>query len=354
MLAALRDGHPVDRRTYDHVDACVGCRRSLAAGGQTLPLRPASRRAPGTRALVVAAAVLVFAIIAIAPVRSLALGFVEIFEPRTLAFVPMTSAEFAQMQDVPDFSQLGAARRLGANRDSVARDARSASAIAGYRVREPEMPNGATASQFQISSPGIEELTFSEAKAHAWAAGHTVTLRPMPPGMDGAVVRIAFGTIVVGQYRTSHEGPANGVVSGTAPTAYHSNGRRFVRSGPRTMTRYGMQDGIFVAQMPVPRVGSTGVSLQTIEAYLLSQPGVPPKLVAAFAALRDPLTTLPIPIPIDREFLQPAFVDGVWGMGIGDETGLGALIIWERDGFVYGVGGTGKASDILAIANTLR
>jgi hypothetical protein len=104
----------------------------------------------------------------------------------------------------------------------------------------------------------------------------------------------------------------------------------------------------------VPKVGSTGVSVRTIEDYLLSQPGVPPKLAAAFASLRDPATTLPIPVPVDRASMTPVFVDGVWGMELGDNTGLGAVVLWQRDGFIYGVAGAGTLDENVAIANSLR
>jgi hypothetical protein len=363
-FSSIREGRPLERRTYEHIDGCVACRRSLAASGLSLPPRPARRRVLGTRALVLGAAALLFAAVTIAPVRSLALGFVEIFEPRSIAFVPMTSAEFSQMQNLPDFSELGNAEQLTASREAVASDVRSASAVAGFRVREPELPNGMRASQFQISSPGLGQLTFSEAKARAWAAEHSVALRPMPPGMDGAIVRIAFGSIVTALYRNAGDERQNaaGYRAG-APNTYRRPGIGFARRP--VVYRGGMHanwgrvdlgplDGVAVVQMPVPQVGSTGVSMQTIEAYLLSQPGMPPKLVSAFAALRDPMTTLPIPIPIEASYSQPVFVDGVWGMSIGDETGLGAILVWERDGYAYGVFGTRKASDLLAIANTLH
>jgi hypothetical protein len=163
----------------------------------------------------------------------------------------------------------------------------------------------------------------------------------MPAGMDGSVVRIAFGPTVVTTYAKTAE----------------TNGSFWVTVGGRR--RHGMHtipssDGIVIAQMPVPKVGSTGISMAAIEHYMIDQPGVSPKLAAAFAALRDPSTTLLLPLPIDRRYAKPVFVDGVWGTGIGDDTGLGGGIVWERDGFVYAVGGMRTEHDLLAIANTLR
>ena len=46
-------------------------------------------------------------------------------------------------------------------------------------------------------------------------------------------------------------------------------------------------------------------------------------------------------------------VDGVQGVLVGDNTGLGAGVIWIKDGFVYGVGGTLSQDQVLAIARSL-
>jgi hypothetical protein len=351
-LGAIGEGQPIQRREHAHIDACLSCRRVLAVRGATLP--PPPRRNPSGRVLFVAGfAALLIVVTAVAPVRSLALGFVEIFEPRNIAFVPMTAADFEQMHAVPDFSALGEVHEITQSQHTQAPDARSASAIAGYRLRLPQVVEGASASQFEIFRPGIEQLTFSSAKARDWAAGHAVALQPMPAGMDGSVIRVAFGPIVTAAY---------GVPFARLPMAppranenlHRVRYRIEVQRSTHSIAWWGSGRPTVVVQMPVPRVGSSGVSVQTIEAYLLSQPGIPPRLAAAFAGLRDPSTTLPIPIPIDRAYSQPIFVDGVWGIGMGDETGLGAVVVWSRGGFIYGVAGSGTAREILAIANSLN
>jgi hypothetical protein len=207
-------------------------------------------------------------------------------------------------------------------------------------------PQGAFAARsFVVVTPGIQELTLSAAKARASSAARGAMWSPMPAALDGATLRVAFGPIV-----TTALGP------GGVAAPFRSYG--FVRSSSRRRHTVALgfgSDTSVLVQMPVPRIGTdTGVSIAAIENYLLSQPGVPPRLAAAFAALRDPATTLPIPIPVDRSFGTPVFVDGVWGMAIGDNTGLGALVVWQRDGFIYGVTGSRSERDILAIANSLR
>ncbi len=111
---------------------------------------------------------------------------------------------------------------------------------------------------------------------------------------------------------------------------------------------------LVVVQMPVPHIASTGVSAQRIVSYMLSAPGIPPRVAAAFGALGDMSTTLPIPVPIDKAFTQPVIVDGVSGVGIGDDTGLGAAVVWQKSGMLYAVFATQPAQTVLAIANSLR
>jgi len=46
-------------------------------------------------------------------------------------------------------------------------------------------------------------------------------------------------------------------------------------------------------------------------------------------------------------------VQGVDGIALGDNTGVGAGVIWIKNGVVYGVVGTIKQSDALTVANQL-
>jgi hypothetical protein len=107
-------------------------------------------------------------------------------------------------------------------------------------------------------------------------------------------------------------------------------------------------------QAPVPSVTSTGATVAQLEDYLLRQPGVSPGLAAEIRAIGDPETTMPIPIPIDRAFGQRVTVHGVAGLGIGDNTGVGGVVVWQRGGTIFAVAGQLRQSDILAIAESMR
>jgi hypothetical protein len=109
-----------------------------------------------------------------------------------------------------------------------------------------------------------------------------------------------------------------------------------------------------VAEAAQPRITSTGATAKEIEDYLLEQPGVSPQLAAEIKAIGDPTTALPIPVPVERATAQAVQVQGVSGLAVGDNTGLGSGVIWEKDGVVYGVAGALPESQILAIANSLQ
>ena len=47
-------------------------------------------------------------------------------------------------------------------------------------------------------------------------------------------------------------------------------------------------------------------------------------------------------------------VQGVTGVALGDNTGVGSAVIWVKNGVVYAVAGTIKQTDAIDIANNLK
>jgi hypothetical protein len=102
----------------------------------------------------------------------------------------------------------------------------------------------------------------------------------------------------------------------------------------------------------VPTVDSTGATATELEDYLLSQPGVPPDIAAQIKAIKDPSTTLPIPIPKGLATTEPVQINGVQGLLI--KAVLGAGVVWQKNGVIYAVGGQLTPDQVLAIATSLR
>ena len=78
------------------------------------------------------------------------------------------------------------------------------------------------------------------------------------------------------------------------------------------------------------------------------------ELKAAIQAIGDPSTTLLIPVPIEYATSTQVTVQGVDGVALGDNTGVGSGVVWVKDGYVYVVAGSIKRDDAVAIANNLN
>ena len=217
ILAEVRAGRAVASKAAAHVDGCLTCRRALGASAALL-VPPANRAFPA-RIAVIGTLALILAVSAIAPLRSVAFGFVEIFEPRTIAFVPMTARELADMREVPDLSAIGETREITQTRSADAGDVLGASRLAGYRLRVPAPQGMFAAGNFHVLSPGIQELTLSAAKARASSAARGAMWSPMPAAMDGVTLRVAFGPIVTGEYGPGEHGPRGITTAGRARRA---------------------------------------------------------------------------------------------------------------------------------------
>jgi hypothetical protein len=107
-----------------------------------------------------------------------------------------------------------------------------------------------------------------------------------------------------------------------------------------------------IAQTRVPTVDSTGATAAELEDYLLSQPGVPPDIAAQIRAIKDPSSTLPIPIPKGLATTEQVQVNGVQGLLI--KAVLGAGVVWQKNGVIYAVGGQLTPEQVLAIATSLH
>jgi hypothetical protein len=110
---------------------------------------------------------------------------------------------------------------------------------------------------------------------------------------------------------------------------------------------------LIVAKSSAPVATSTQVTVKQLADYIVTMPGISPELVAAIKAIGDSGTTLPVPVPIEFGTATRVQVQGVDGIALGDNTGVGAGVIWIKNGVVYGVVGTIKQSDAILVANQL-
>ncbi len=393
ILDTLAAGTAVSAGAARHVDRCVGCRRAASERGVT----SAQLRALGAAAHVRSRGYLLAGIVAASlgaaavafPLRGTATSFLAAFEPHRVVALPLTLDDMRSLGSLPDFSAYATTRQLRTPMSANFSDARAAVAAAGFYLRQPAATSGVRVLGYQVNGPTAQLLTFGTRQP-----GSRFATRPLPPDIAASSLRIDIGATVVATYETAASAadkqrlgtamrrtasvmqngnvttfrvgaPVNTVApagASTAMTAHvavvHNAGYGQARGAAQSYhwslgTRGGSLP-LIVVQMPVPRVATTGVSIARLASFMHSQPGVSPRVAAAFNALGDLSTTLPIPVPIDKAYTQPVVVDGVQGVGLGDDTGIGAAVIWQKNGMLYAVFATQTARNVLAIANTLQ
>jgi hypothetical protein len=356
--------YSVSDRARRHLDACPRCHSrfeqigetatkaaSLLAGGRLDVDEAAAlarvRRAAGDRQLkprpwarLVAAlelrrtatlrwsgaAALTAALLATALVSGAAQGLVTIFEPKQFAPVPVTQSQIASL---PDLSAYGTEQWTKQPQTHEVATAAEATSLTGLQVPVPSklpasVPTGSI--RYEAVDQGSASFTFSAAKAREAAAKQGKQLPAMPPNIDGSTLYVTAGPAVAAVYGSPG--------TGTADT----------QNLP----------ALVVAVSKAPVVSSTGVSVDELENYLLQQPGVSPELAQAIRAIGKPSTgVVPVPIPVQQFNSRQAQVQGVSALVIGDRTGIGSGVLWQKNDKVYAVAGPLRDDEVVSIADSL-
>jgi hypothetical protein len=236
--------------------------------------------------------------------------------------VTVSPSDFAQTTALLDYGQvkwLPEAPKLQQLTDATAAQAQS-----GLPVLMPaSLPNGVSGPvSYGVLSHATGSLTFDAGRLRASAAAKGVKVNPMPSNINGS-------TLVV------NGGPALVEVWGLS-------GNSSLAQAPT----------LVIAQTRVPTVDATGASAVDLENYLLSQPGVPPDIASQLRAIKDPTSTLPLPIPQGLATTESVQVNGTPATLI--KAVLGAGVIWVKNGVIYAVGGQLTPDQVLAIATSLH
>ncbi|HVC75514.1 MAG TPA: hypothetical protein VND96_03250 [Candidatus Micrarchaeaceae archaeon] len=300
--------------------------------GIRLPIvRPASRPVMG----VLAAAAVVLALV----VTGIAQGL--FFHPQSVQVVPVSVADLQSLNGLGDFGTLTWTTTPA---PQLVTSAAEAASVSGLHVPAVgKLPSGVSSNVTYAAMPtAVGVFTFDATKAAATAARAGKTLPAMPTGMNGSKLTVTVGPAVIEIFGKLNIGAGTSTGTGTGAT-----------TAAPDLSQLSLPE-LVVGESSAPVVTSSGVTTQQLEDYLLSLPGVSSQLAAAIRAVKDPSTTLPIPIPIEYATSKTVKVQGVNGVAVGDNTGLGAGVIWIRSGTVYGVAGTLKQDAILNIANGLK
>jgi hypothetical protein len=281
-----------------------------------------------------AAALGLVAILATPQGRSASAQFLSQFRVERFEAVNLSTAEiqdldktFAELEQIGRVEGLDGLGRGSSQVSTVA----EAAQIAGFSPKTPDpstLPASVSAmpSAIMVLPAGTVRFTFDQAKAreHYRATGRPAV--QLPDRFDGVSVVVHTPATIVLRY-----GGSGG--TGTFPGGL----------------------GMLVGQANPLRVDVQGnVSLEAVQEFLLGLPGLSPQTVRQLQAIEDQLNTLPIPIPVDRVNWQRTTVAGVSGLLLGDNSGLGSILIWQKDGHLYGVGGGYSAREVRRVADGLR
>jgi hypothetical protein len=278
---------------------------------------------PSGRPLFVAVAV---AAILVSVVSAVAAVNLNSFTPTQLQPVPVSMADVQALSALGDYGTITWTKQPAPQLVTSAADAAN---ISGLNVPAvSQLPSTVSKNITYGAMPNaVGTFTFSADKAAAAAAKTGKALPPLPKGMDGATLTISVGPAVVEVFgNLQSTGGATDVSHLTLPD-------------------------LVVVKSTAPVITSTQVSAKDIESYVASVPGVSPALASTLKSISDPNTTLLIPVPVDYGSSKPQDVQGVTGLALGDNSGLGSAVIWVKGGSVYAVAGSLKLDQIVAIAN---
>jgi hypothetical protein len=313
-LLAVPEARVDVRRAFDRV---MSAPKAQPALGLRLPiLRPTARPIKLAFVAAVAAVALVGAAFA-------ANGL--FFQPTRVQAVPITLSD---VQALSQLAEYGTMKWTKEPQFDVSPTAPTGS------LQPPvvsKLPAGvSTTVTYGQMSQAIATFTFSAEKAKAAAAAHGKTLPAMPANMDGATLTITVGPAAAAVYGQLNQ-----------PT------------GTSNASDINLPQ-LIVAKSVSPTVTSTQVSAGDLTNYILEQPGITPELKKTIQAIGDPSTTLFIPVPVEYGTSKSVKVQGVDGVALGDNTGVGSAVVWVKDGHVWAVAGSIKQSDAIDIANNLK
>lgn len=311
-----------------------------------------------------AAVAVVVALLVFSPLGTFAQGFLNLFTPKQFVAVPVTQGD---MQTLPDLTDYGTMTQNAPSKPQRVDSAAAAAQAAGISVLTPatlpaSVPNTAS---YYVMPANTNSFTFSAEKAKQTAAAKGLTAPAMPANIDGSTLTVKTNAVAIVSYGNSQmldSAVAKGARPATAPNGTNANPQAKDQAkvaspkGAAAEANRVAADApsLVVMQTLAPTVTSTGVTVKELEQYLLSQPGISPQLVAAIQSIADPSSTMPVPVPVNKVTSKSVQVQGVDGLLLGDSTGLGSVVMWQKGGIVYVVGGQVKDSEALDVANSLR
>jgi len=293
-----------------------------------------------------AAAVLAVGLVATMAFSPLGANLLQIFQPTRVQPVSVQRGDLTGLDAFSTWGDVKWTKTPSLQEAASATEASQVSGLPTIHVDAKKLPSALTNAPIAYAAVGQASGTVTfNGSAPTRLQGSTLTavVGPAETALYGDLNKLAKSASSSASTGTGAEGSKAQGSPGSSQPAVNNIRNALVAAGPI----------MAVAEMRAPRVSSTGATVADIKNALLAQPGLSPALRDAIKSIDDPRGNLPILIPSGYVNANPVKVQGVNGTALGDNTGLGAAVIWINHGRVYCVAGTVTEDDLLKVANSL-
>ncbi|HEX2179143.1 MAG TPA: hypothetical protein VHL54_06450 [Actinomycetota bacterium] len=264
-------------------------------------------------------------------------NLIKIFEPDQVVAVPV---DLETLNSLPDLTRYGNLALTQEPEAATAASLAEAAERTGLDLLAPaNPPTGVGAERIRVLTTGTASFTFDAAKATSESGE---PLPALPAAIDGSSLFLQAGPAVIQVFGGAIPGEGDPAVTGDAPS-----------EGDLTGLLSSLPD-LMIVQMKAPVLSSNGPSVADYRDALLALPNLSPTLKAQIEGIGDPSSTLPLPIPVDFASSEEVDVNGVTGLVVGDNTGVGSGVVWQSGGMVRAVGGTMTQDQVLQVARSMR
>jgi hypothetical protein len=279
------------------------------------------------------AAAILIVLLLLPGTSALASQFLSLFSVQNFQPVQVTTQDVAALSQysAPRIDDLGSVH-FQANsfhmRNNLSQ-AQAAKSVNFSVVLPKQLPDGvANSPSFSVVDGGHGVFTFSVAKMHAYLVKNGHGNVKIPANLDGATFDV---TTTAG-----------------------------------VMIKYGYHGGnpFLVVELPSPVIRATGgASLEQLQNFMLSLPGLPPSLVAQLKQVNLANGTIPLPVPAGID-AHSVTVNGASGVLLNSnktttvesikQFPAGSMIVWQAKGIIYALGGiTTNTNQLVAAANSI-
>ncbi|RPI32164.1 MAG: hypothetical protein EHM70_09625 [Chloroflexota bacterium] len=298
-----------------------------------------SNRFLGSRYRLLWTGLVVIAILAVSlafpQVRALAVNFLGLFRVEQIAILPFDPSSISQNNQSigPQLDKMLSDTLVVEAQGEVQQVAtpEEASALAGIPVRLPEASTLGSLTRLEVQPGAHVEITVDLPRVRAIMKEAGYDDIELPDELDNATITADVPTMVFAQYGAC-DNPS-------APTTTDTHGCHHL------------------FQMASPTVNAPAdLDIAKIGEAFLRLTGMSETDAKSFSQNVDWATTLILPVPMNTDY-QEVEVDGVTGAYVGPQQSYSYqsyMLIWVKDGIVYGLEGRGSKYTALTIANSIK